>query len=71
MTVIHRGDLHGTSVSAWWLGEDNRLLAAFTMNRPDEERESAPQWIEKKQILSPERLADAGRSVHDAVYLPK
>ncbi len=67
MTIVHRGDLNSTSVSAWWLGEDNRLLAAFTMNRPDEERESAPQWIEKKRILAPERLGDAGRSIQDAV----
>lgn len=64
--TVYRGDLNGSSFSAWWLDETNRLIAAFVMARPDEEREQAPQWIETKQTLSPERLGDGKRSVRDA-----
>lgn len=64
--TVYRGDVNSTSFSAWWLDETNRLIAAFAMNRPDEERESAPAWIEKKQVLSPERLAGATPSINDA-----
>ena len=49
--VIERGDLASTSFSVWWL-KQQRLVAAFTMNRPDEERNAAPQWIESKRRLS-------------------
>jgi hypothetical protein len=35
----------------WWLKQE-RLVAAFTMNRPDEERDAAPRWIESKRRLS-------------------
>jgi NADPH-dependent 2,4-dienoyl-CoA reductase/sulfur reductase-like enzyme len=63
--IVHRGDLHTRSFSVWWLFRD-ALVAAFVMNRPDEERELAPEWIRSKQILSPERLRDSG-SVRDAM----
>lgn len=63
--TVHRGDPQTTSFSVWWLA-DRRLVAAFTMNRPDEERELAPELIRSKQILSAERLREAG-SVRDAV----
>ena len=43
--VVHRGDDSSNSFSVWWLRQE-RVLAAFTMNRPDEERNVAPQWIE-------------------------
>ena len=43
--IIHRGDLSSNSFSVWWL-KKNTLVAAFAMNRPDEEREFAPKWIE-------------------------
>jgi 3-phenylpropionate/trans-cinnamate dioxygenase ferredoxin reductase subunit len=49
--TLYRGDVNSTSFSAWWLDEANRLVATFAMNRPDEERTSAPQWIEAKHIL--------------------
>ena len=49
--TVYRGDLNSTSFSAWWLDETNRLLAAFVMNRPDEERESAPRLIETKETF--------------------
>jgi NADPH-dependent 2,4-dienoyl-CoA reductase/sulfur reductase-like enzyme len=63
--IVHRGDLQTTSFSVWWLA-DRRLVAAFAMNRPDEERELAPELIRAKQILSAERLREAG-SVRDAL----
>jgi NADPH-dependent 2,4-dienoyl-CoA reductase/sulfur reductase-like enzyme len=64
--VVHRGDLSSTSFSVWWLRQ-NRLVAAFTMNRPDEEREAAPKWIEASQPLSGKKLADAGHPIHAAL----
>lgn len=52
--VIYRGSLNEPSFSAWWL-KDGRLVAAFAMARPDEERELAQQWIaEKKQVPAAE-----------------
>ena len=45
--IVERGDMASTSFSVWWLKE-HRLIAAFTMNRPDEEREAAPKLIENK-----------------------
>jgi NADPH-dependent 2,4-dienoyl-CoA reductase/sulfur reductase-like enzyme len=67
INTVYRGDVNSTSFSAWWLDETNRLLAAFAMNRPDEEREAAPQWIEHKRDVSPERLADTARALTDAL----
>ena len=64
--VVHRGDLSSSSFSVWWL-QQNRLVAAFTMNRPDEEREAAPRWIEARQLLAGEKLADAGHPIHGAL----
>jgi NADPH-dependent 2,4-dienoyl-CoA reductase/sulfur reductase-like enzyme len=63
--IVHRGDLDTRSSSIWWLSQD-RLVAAFVMNRPDEEREIPPELIRSKQPLSAARLRDAA-SVHDAV----
>ena len=63
--IVHRGDLQTSSFSVWWLSRD-RLVAAFTMNRPDEERELAPVLIRSKQAVSPTHLRE-GSSVHDAV----
>ena len=54
--TVGRGDLTSPSFSVWWLRQD-RLVAAFTMNRPEEEREVAPRWIESKERVDPARLA--------------
>ena len=62
--IVHRGDLQTSSFSIWWLSQ-NRLVAAFAMNRPDEERELVG-LIRSKQLLSAERLRDA-KSLHDGV----
>ena len=63
--TIVRGDPSSSSFSVWWL-KRNYLIAAFAMNRPDEEREVAPAWIESKQIIAAERLQDQKRSVKEA-----
>jgi NADPH-dependent 2,4-dienoyl-CoA reductase/sulfur reductase-like enzyme len=64
--TIHRGDVSTNSFSAWWLRQ-NRVVAAFTMNRSDEEREAAPKWIEAGQRVSAEKLADNSRPIQGAV----
>lgn len=64
-TVV-RGDIHSSSFGVWWL-KDKRAAAAFIMNRPDDERQVAPEWIRSSQALSPERLSDTNRSVLEAV----
>jgi NADPH-dependent 2,4-dienoyl-CoA reductase/sulfur reductase-like enzyme len=63
-TVV-RADGNSSSFSVWWLNGD-RLIAAFAMNRPDEERELAPEWIKSKQNISRERLRDQNRALRDA-----
>jgi NADPH-dependent 2,4-dienoyl-CoA reductase/sulfur reductase-like enzyme len=64
--IVHRGDFSSSSFSVWWL-EQQRVVAAFTLNRPDEERELAPKWIEAKQSVSGAKLSDATRSISAAV----
>ena len=64
--IVHRGDLASKSFSVWWVRQ-KRLVAAFTMNRPDDERNLAPQWIEVKQTLSAAKLADASRALSEAL----
>jgi hypothetical protein len=56
--IVHRGDVASNSFSAWWLRQ-KKVVAAFTMNRPDEERDIAPKWIEAGQAVSAVKLADA------------
>jgi len=63
--IIHRGDLSSTSFSVWWLRQ-KQVVAAFTMNRPDEERGTAPKWIEAKQNVVPERLENPKLNVSEA-----
>jgi NADPH-dependent 2,4-dienoyl-CoA reductase/sulfur reductase-like enzyme len=64
--IVNRGDFSGNSFSVWWLRQ-TVVVAAFAMNRPDEEREVAPKWIESKQGVSAKRLADTSNSVLAAV----
>ena len=63
--VVHRGDMAGSSFSVWWM-RGQRLVAAFAMRRPEEERDVAPKWIEARQRVSAARLADSSRPVEDA-----
>jgi NADPH-dependent 2,4-dienoyl-CoA reductase/sulfur reductase-like enzyme len=64
--VVHRGDVSSSSFSVWWLHQE-RVLAAFTMNRPDEERNVAPQWIESGQRVSPAVLKDVSQPIVTAL----
>jgi NADPH-dependent 2,4-dienoyl-CoA reductase/sulfur reductase-like enzyme len=55
--IVHRGDHSTRSFSVWWLRQ-SVVVAAFVMNRPDEERETAPKWIEAGQSVQASKLAD-------------
>ena len=50
--TVYRGDVDNGRFSSWWLAENGRLLAAFVMNRPEEERKIAPKWIKAGKILT-------------------
>jgi NADPH-dependent 2,4-dienoyl-CoA reductase/sulfur reductase-like enzyme len=58
--VVERGGLATRSFSVWWLRQ-GRLVAAFIMNRPDEEREAAPRLIQSKEAASAGTLPGAIR----------
>lgn len=60
--VVHRGDLASNSFSVWWVRQQ-RVVAAFTMNRPDEERNVAPKWIEAGQKVSIAKLKDVSQPI--------
>jgi NADPH-dependent 2,4-dienoyl-CoA reductase/sulfur reductase-like enzyme len=64
--VIHRGELSSKSFSTWWV-RDGRVVAAFVMSRPDEEREVAPKWIESKQTVSGAKLKDTALSMREVL----
>ena len=64
--IVHRGDVSSKSFSVWWLRQE-RVVAAFTMNRPEDERDVAPKWIETKQSVSGAILKDASRPISAAV----
>jgi NADPH-dependent 2,4-dienoyl-CoA reductase/sulfur reductase-like enzyme len=55
--VVTRGDITTNSFSVWWL-RGQQLVAAFVMNRPDDERTAAAQWIESKRTVSARELRD-------------
>jgi NADPH-dependent 2,4-dienoyl-CoA reductase/sulfur reductase-like enzyme len=63
--VVHRGDLSSNRFSVWWVRQQ-RVVAAFTMNRPEEERNAAPKWIESGQKISATKLADASQLISPA-----
>ena len=67
--VVHRGDLSSNSFSVWWVRQQ-RLVAAFTMNRPDEERNAAPKWIESGQRVSASKLVDVSQAIATASVFP-
>jgi NADPH-dependent 2,4-dienoyl-CoA reductase/sulfur reductase-like enzyme len=63
---VTRGDASSSSFSVWWLNGD-RLVAAFVMNRPNEERELAPEWIKSGQHISAQGLEDQNRPLREGV----
>jgi len=64
--TVHRGAVEDGRFSVWWLAADGRLLAAFVMDRPDEEREMAPQWIQSGKKLTIEWLTESKRFVAES-----
>jgi len=62
---VIRGDAHTPSFSVWWL-KDSRVVSAFVMNRPDEERQLAPEWIKSRTEVNPARLRDTSRPLTEA-----
>ena len=56
--TVSRGDLHTNAFSVWWLAGE-RVVAAFAMNRPDEERELAPELIRSKRVVTAEQVRGA------------
>jgi NADPH-dependent 2,4-dienoyl-CoA reductase/sulfur reductase-like enzyme len=61
-----RGDVTTSSFSVWWI-RDRRLVAAFAMNRDDDEREAAQQWIAEHREVAAERLRDETCAIGDCV----
>lgn len=64
--IVVRGDSNTPSFSVWWL-KHSRVAAVFVMNRPDEERQVAPEWIKSHQIVSREQLSDQKRSIRESI----
>ena len=60
--VATRGDITTKSFSVWWLSQQ-RVIAAFVMNRPDDERTVAPQWIESKRPVDVRELQDTSHGL--------
>ncbi|MDX1630783.1 MAG: FAD-dependent oxidoreductase [Thermoanaerobaculia bacterium] len=60
--VVYRGDMEEGSFSAWWL-RDGRVVAAFVMDRPDEEREAAQELIRSGEEIDPETLRTESSSL--------
>ena len=56
--IVERGHLSTTSFSVWWLSQE-RLVAAFTLNRPGEERDAAQRWIAAGSRVSADKLRTA------------
>ena len=48
--VVTRGDIETPSFSVWWL-RGGRVVAAFVMDRPDEERDLAQELISGSKPL--------------------
>jgi NADPH-dependent 2,4-dienoyl-CoA reductase/sulfur reductase-like enzyme len=64
--IVERGDISTTSFSVWWLRSES-VVAAFVMNRPEEERQTAPEWIDAESRVSMATLADAEMTLTEAV----
>lgn len=56
--IIHIGDFEAQSISVWWM-LSNRIVGALLINRSDEEREKAQQWIREKSTIDPELFEES------------
>lgn len=63
--VAVRGGMEDGSFSVWWLRE-RRPVAAFVLDRPDEEREAAEALIRAGRPIAAEALRDTGRQLRKA-----
>jgi NADPH-dependent 2,4-dienoyl-CoA reductase/sulfur reductase-like enzyme len=64
--IVHRGELSSKSFSVWWLRQE-KLVAAFVMSRPDEERDAAPRWIEAGKTVSAAKLGNASSPISSSL----
>ncbi len=60
--VVYRGNLNSAKFSVWWR-KGERLVAAFVMSRPDEERELAPKWIMEQTKIPRTAIENENRSL--------
>lgn len=60
--VRHIGDLNEDSIGVWWL-KGNHLIAALLMDRPDEERSNAQEWITNLQPINRSMFEDTIRAI--------
>jgi 3-phenylpropionate/trans-cinnamate dioxygenase ferredoxin reductase subunit len=60
--VVYRGEVDRGSFSAWWL-QGRRVVAAFVMDRPDDEREAAQTLIVSRREIDAKSLADESRPI--------
>lgn len=65
--VIYRGDVDSGSFSVWWLSPTGRLLAAFILNWPAEERQLAQEWLQQGVQVDVDRLHDVQQPLSTAV----
>lgn len=65
--VVQRGSIEEGSFSMWWLRK-SRLIAAFVLNRPEEERELAPQWIMNQEKMPLDLLERDDLSLREPLY---
>ncbi len=56
--TVERGDVRTNSFSVWWLARGH-IVAAFVMNRPNDERDAAPELIASKQSVAAAKLKRA------------
>jgi hypothetical protein len=63
--VAYRGDVASGRFSTWWLRGD-RVIAAFVMGRPDDERDAARNWIRERAQAAVDILMDESRPIGDA-----
>jgi NADPH-dependent 2,4-dienoyl-CoA reductase/sulfur reductase-like enzyme len=63
--VVYRGAVESGKFSTWWLRGD-RVLAAFVMGRPDDERDAAQSWIRERAQVSADILMNESKPIGDA-----
>ncbi len=63
--VVYRGAVESGKFSTWWLKGD-RVIAAFVMGRPDDERDAAQSWIRERAQVSADILMNEAKPIGDA-----